>query len=105
MSQEHGYYFSVEDVFEIARGVVLIGRAVSADTPWPEPGEAVQLRQPGGASRTVTILDVDKSLTRSCFSDGSANRGILIARDAVSDLPCRGTGVLSTSLPGCEITR
>lgn len=89
MRQNGKEYFSVEDVFEIARGLVLTGRAATADTPWPDPMEKVELRWSEGKSSIVTVLDIDKMLARSCFCDGSLNRAILIVRDPALTVPVR----------------
>ena len=98
-SQQQSDYFTVDDVFSIAKGFVLAGVSAGPDTPWPHLHETVGIHTTDGNITTVEVLGLDRSITRSCFSDGSAFRSILIAKDVVPRDALRGARVVGLGRP------
>jgi hypothetical protein len=88
-----GEYFEVADVFDVPQGLALTGLASNLEVPWVKVGHRVALIWPTGQTEEATVLAIDTSIMNSCFSDGSAQRCILIASTAVKQRPVPGTRV------------
>jgi hypothetical protein len=89
MSPANLEYFTIEEAVKIPIGLSLFGRAPAPDTPWPQPGEVIELRGPNAANIQVQILSVEQSIL-DIPGANPAVRTVLISRDSVQNASLAG---------------
>lgn len=78
-------YFVIIEAYEAPPGIVLLGHSARADTPWPEPGEVVELVAPDGKRVQIKIAEIDQS-AKEIPGANPLTRLVLISRHSVQSL-------------------
>jgi hypothetical protein len=83
MSQFHSHYFTIDEAFDVPIGFSLFGRSPDPNTPWPQPGETIEMRSPDGKIIQAQVLQIDQDILQIPGANPAA-RAVLIPRQSVS---------------------
>jgi hypothetical protein len=83
MSQFHSEYFTIDEAFDVPPGFSLFGRSPDPNTPWPQPGETIEMRSPDGKIIQAQVLQIDQDILQIPGANPAA-RAVLIPRQSVS---------------------